>query len=826
MVKNDAIDEFGSTQNREDVPRTILNEVQTIDGVKEAEGNIGNMDSGALIVIDDKGKRIFPSQGPPIFGVNQPHSAILTPWLLVDSKGDNESPQKTTQKVLGDNEVLVDKATADSQGFKIGTLIKVVTNDEVREFKIVGFMRFGTIDGFGGTTWFFFNDKQAGEIVNQVDTYFSISIAAEKGYTQTQVSDNVSKYLESKYPDKYKAITGKEAIEESRKVVDTIFNFFTIFLLVFAGISFLVALIIIINSFAIVMTQRKREYALLRAIGATGAQIRRSVIGESIVIGLLASALGVLGGIGLAALIRTILKAVNFGLPAGSLVIPASAIYMGIIIGTLATFVSAFFPAWHASRVPPIEALRDTAFEKNRKMIYRLAFSLLLLIIAIVTIFAGYNKSKTDAGSGLQIIGTGIAILLLYVVIALPMFIKPFTKMVGSKVAGVLLVFFGGRRAFGITGEIARRNNFRNPRRSAKTSLALMVGVALVVFITVFASSATDSFNSYLKQTFSADIIVGSFTSQAGNLGEQRCESIEEESYVKYASCLNATSVDYVSAPGVVKSRILLSSKTDHLSDLFSFEYSGKVNKLNANEVLVTKDIAKDDALKIGSVIELRGQKATSKYSVVGIIDRSLDGPGGDTLVVDSKGLEKIQNYEPSSLAMVVLDKGVGGKAGKAKLDNLLKDTGIEVNDLESIRKQQQKSLNNILGFVYGLLALSIIIAAIGILNTMSLSILERRKELGLMRAIGTSKSQVRGFVRFESIILAVLGTTIGILFGIGSGYLLIKSLKNEGFTSFSVSPISIIVIVFLSAFIGSIAGAWPAWRATKVDMLKAISSE
>lgn len=810
------------------IDRTLLDEINKIPGVREAQGDIRNDASKPVTVIDSKGKRIFPLQGPPVFATGLPKSAILTPWILVDNKGENFSAQKTIEKQLGDNEVIIDKASADTQNLKIGSKIKIVTSTDVREYKVSGFMRFGTADGFGGSAWLFFNDKQAGDIVEQVDSYGSISVAAKQGVTQKELSNSIQKQLDKDHPGKYEVNTGDQMVKDSQKPFKTFFDFFTIFLLVFAGISFLVAFIIIVNSFAIIMTQRKREYALLRAIGATGAQIRRSVLGESLVVGIVASLFGVLGGIGLATAIRAIFKAAGAGIPAGKLVIPNSSIYIGIIIGTLATFISAFFPAWHASRVPPIEALRDSAFEKNRKMLYRFIFSSLILIISIILIFIGYNKAKTDSGDGLQVIGIGIVFLLLYVVVALPMFIKPITKIVGSRVAGVLLVVFGGRRAFGVTGEIARRNNYRNPRRSAKTSLALMIGVALVVFITVFASSATATFDNYLKQTYSADLIVGSFGGGGGTqLSQKRCDDIDAQNFITASSCVRVNVIQFAEN-GTDKSlsyEALLGAKTKDLDKLFTLEYTGRVNNINKDEILVTKDLAKKSNLKVGKNVTIIGAIEKRQFKVAGILDQSILGDG-NTFIVDMKALDQIVPTVPSNLSFVLLKDNVKTSEAKDKLDILFKDTGIEVNDLKSIRDQQQKSLNNILGIVYGLLALAIIIAAIGILNTMSLSILERRRELGLMRAVGTSKSQVRGFIRFESVILSVLGTAVGMCFGLGSGYLLIKSLKSIGFTSFSINPVSMIVIVFLSALIGVIAGAWPAWRATKVDMLKAVTTE
>lgn len=817
---------FDDVQKVENVPKSLVDVIGTLPSVREVEGSNNNYNEGTLVVIDKEGNRVFPRQGPPTFAISQPRSALLTQWILVGKDDENLSAKETVSVNLADNEVLVDKATAFAHDFKIGKTVKIVTDTDVRSFTVKGYMRFGTADGFGGTANFFFNDKQAGEILKQTDSFASISVAAKPGVTQEELKKDIDKTLKAGYAQKFDVKTGQELIEESQDIVDTIFTFFTYFLLVFAAISFLVALIIIINSFAIIMTQRKREYALLRAIGATGGQILRSVIGESLVVGFIASTFGVVGGIGIAAGIKEILKAANFKLPAGPLVIPTSSITLGIIVGTVATFISAFFPAFNAARTAPIEALRDSAYEKNKRMFLRICFSVFLILVALALIFAGYQKSKDDTGQGLQIVGAGIVILLLFVVIALPIFIKPFTKVVGSKVAGVLLVVFGGRRAFGITGEIARRNNYRNPRRSAKTSLALMIGVALVVFITVFVSSTTASFNSYLKQTYSADIIIGGFDPGDTQLSQSRCDEIDSQSFNKASSCLQAAGLDFYSSKTKFEKKQVFAVNSENLDKLFTLKYSGEVNGLGESGMIVSKDVAENENLKVGSSTSLSGSKGKQEFKITGILEDGILGPGGDTIVIDSLALNKIEAPQNAFLSLVVLKSDVEPKTAKVAFDKILKNTGIEVNDLKTIRQQQQDSLNSVLIFVYGILALAIIIASIGILNTMSLSILERRRELGLMRAVGTTKAQVRGFVRFESIILSVLGTAVGIVFGIGSGYILIKSLKSEGFTSFSVNPVSMLVIVFISAFIGSVAGAWPAWRATKVDVLKAITVE
>lgn len=852
--RNESNRVLGNNEKVTYIPREILDEVKTVPGVKGVQGEIGIAN---LTVIGKDGKRIFPVQGPPTFAYAMPTSAELTPWLLVGKNDANLTPQQTVQKTLADNEVIVDLATANAKNLTIGKSVKIVTDQDVRSFKIVGYMRFGTADGFGGTAAFFFNNKQASEISQQKDTYYAISIAAEDGISQEEIASRVRVSLAESHPKEYRVITGERLIKKSQDEVGTFFDFFTIFLLVFALISFLVALIIIVNSFAIIMTQRKREYALLRAIGATGGQIRRSVFGESIIVGLVASALGVGGGVGLTIGIKALLNAFDFGLPAGKLVIPATAVIIGMVVGTLSTFGSAFFPAWVASRVPPVAALSEAAFEKNRRMKFRIVTAVIVGIIAVATVAYGYQMNTTDATEKLKIIGTGFTIFLGFIVIALPLFVRPFTAVLGSRPAGIFFILFGGRRAFGITGEIARRNNYRNPRRSARTSLALMVGVFLVVFITVFTSSATSSFSSYLKDNFAADIVVGDLGSITGSLSETRCNQIDQQAFVEASSCLNSKNiffgkgVDTKDSRVAGKTRIVYGINTEKTSTLFPIKHAGSIDELGSagislnkkaslvppsvertttdlgeNGVAISKDVAEKQNLKIGDKVTMFGDAGKLVFTVRGITEEGILGPGGQMVLIDISALRQLEKVDAAPASVVVLKSGVKTDKAVASFEKIFKDTGIEVNDLKTVRDQQIKSVNNVLSFFYGLLGLAIIIAAIGILNTMSLSILERRRELGLMRAVGTTKAQVRGFVRFESIILAVLGTSVGMVFGIGCGYIFIKSLDGEGFTSFSVNPVSMIAILFISALIGFIAGAWPAWRATKVDVLKAITVE
>lgn len=817
--------DFGDAE-RDYIPQSVLADVQANPDVKVAEGEIGESN---LIVLDTKGLKIFSTQGPPTLGSALPKVAELSQWHKVAKNGDSISIKDTINTSLADDEVLVDKASADAQKFKIGTKVNIVTKTDVRTYKIVGFMRFGSADGVGGAAVFFFNDAQITHIAGQGDTYQNINVAVKDGVTQEEAEKNIQAALDKKYPGKYEAITGKKLIKDSQKNIQEVLTFLTVGLLCFSVVSFLVALVIIINSFAIILAQRKREYALLRAIGATGGQIRRSVFAESSILGLISSAIGVLGGIGLSAGLKALMKALEVTLPEGPLVIPNSSIIIGMVVGTVATVGSAFFPAWVASRVPPIEALRDSAFEKAPKWFRRYIFAAVVLAIAVFTVVSGFMKPINR-----QTIGIGMVLVGVFVVVILPILVKPFTKIVGSKVAGVILVIFGGRRAFGITGEVARRNNYRNPKRSARTALALMIGVALVVFITVFTASATSTFTNYLKTNYAADIIVGDFGSLPTSLSPERCKAIDSESYIKTSSCVTLARVQFSPTSELNAGEQRLSSKTESvvglktekLTTLFTMKYKGELNDLGEDGIAVSKDVAKDQKIGIGDKVTLEGDLSKKVLTVKAVTEEGLLGPGGDAYIIDSKSLNKIQTARAAFVSMVVVKDSASPLDARASLQTLLKNTGIDVNDLKTVRDQQVDQVNSFLNIFYALLMLAIVIATIGILNTMSLSILERRRELGLMRAVGTTKAQVRGFVRFESVILAVLGTTVGMLFGIGCGWLFIKSLKDEGFVTFSVAPGTLVTILFLSALIGIIAGAWPAWRATKVDVLKAITVE
>ncbi len=810
----------GFTKTPKPIPRSLVSEIKKVDGVRAVEGSVSVQN---LIVINQDGKREFSSNGPPTFGFNLPENDKLSPWVLVGSNDQSLTSSDVVNFDLGENKVLVDKATAKIKGYKIGSRILVVLGESVREYTIAGFVRFGSADGIGGSAAFIFTKDQITDIANRGDTYTDILISASKGVSQEELRDNIAAHFNENDLKNFEVLTGKEITKETQASIRETLSFFTIGLMAFAIIAFLVALIIIVNSFAIILAQRKQEYALLRAIGAKSGQILISVLIEAFIVGIISSGIGILSGIGLAIGIRKVMDASGLVFPPGSLIIPPTTVIAGFAVGTLATIGSAFFPAWKASRIAPIEALRESAYEKNKGWRFR---GIVVAILALISIFLIWNAFSKE--NKITPMGVAIGALFITLLFSVPLLVRPFTLLIGSKPAGILLFPFGGRHAFPLTGDvivnqIAKRNNYRNPRRTGRTALALMVGVSLVVFITVFASSVSATFTKYIENNFKADLIVGGFDGSS-QLTTQRCNEIINDSSVQGATCFAWSKIKVTfSDSKTLNDQFVYGISSQHFSDVLATEFQGDMN-LGENGVGVAKKYAQDLGLKIGDKIRLQGSSGTKDYSVKAITDEPFfDG----NLAIDITSFHNIEERpQPSPVALVAIKEGVSVHQAQASLEHVLKNTGIEITDQKTLRDQQLSQINSMLLVFYGLLALAIIIATIGIINTMSLSILERRRELGLIRAVGATKRQVRAFVRLESVIIAVIGTLIGVVTGIATSYLLIVALKDKGLNSFEIDPISILTIVLLSALIGFLAGAWPAWRATKVDVLKAVTVE
>jgi len=815
---------FGETDERAGLDKSILQQVKAVDGVKSAEGEIQVFNP---IILDDKGDRLFNSAGgAPVLGFKWGTDDILKVWRLVGEDDKSLTAEQTANIEIADNTVFVDKATFDSKNFKIGTKLSIIFPDGPKEFSVAGAVRFGEADGAAGAPSFLFNEEQITELAQRGNTYDAISVVAEDGLSQKEVVEKI-KIAFADSDLNIKVITGDAAAKENQDTIKEALSFFNIALSAFAAIAFVVAIVIIINSFAIILAQRQREYALLRAVGAKASQIRRSVILESLVVGLVASATGVATGIGLAVLIKSALAAFGLDLPDGPLEVQTSSIVVCLVLGTLATVLSAFIPAFISSRIPPIAALSEAAFEKKKKWWPRATLATISGIIFVTIITLALTDST---GSKIRDTSIGLGAGFMFLIFVIPFLVKPFTLLIGSRVAGVFLLPFGGRHAFSVTGMIAKRNNSRNPRRTSRTALALVIGVALVSFVTVFAASVNKTVDVTLKKNFVGDFIVSSDGIEP-IVTPQLCEQIVAQDFVQASTCLKSRSASFAiteqdrsdlnNANGAYISGF--NSKT--ITEFYATPFRGDLNNLGADGVAVTKQFAESKDLELGSKILIRLDAGQRDFTVKAIVDGGIPIDFIE-MMIDNSAYDELSTIKTATSAIVLLEDGINTNVARTDLEELTRGTGASVNDQKALRDQNAAQINQLLSLIYALLGLAIVIASIGIVNTMSLSILERTRELGLLRAVGMSKRQVRNSIRFESVITAVMGTAIGIVFGVSGAYFLIQALKQDGLDQFATGGTSLIAIVALSAFIGVLAGAWPAWRATKIDILKAVSTE
>ncbi|MEZ5340865.1 MAG: FtsX-like permease family protein [Acidimicrobiales bacterium] len=612
--------------------------------------------------------------------------------------------------------------------------------------------------------------------------------------------------LNAALPTGTEAITGTAATEEAQSSIAQALSFFNGFLLAFAMIALFVSAFVITNTFAILVAQRSRELALLRAIGATRSQVLRSVLAESFVIGIVGSILGLVFGILLSYGLRAMLSAIGLELPGGGILLQTRTVVVSLLVGVVVTVLAAVLPAWRASRIAPIEALRQAAAEPWQRNRTRFLAGLLVLAIGAGTLLYGLLIPK------LVFAAIGAAILFIGVFILGPAIAKPVTGLISLPVA----------KFRGVTGTMARENTLRNPKRTARTASALTIGVALVAGVTVLTASTKTSIENTIGESF-----VGDFVLDSGSFGPQ--------------SGLSPTVVDELAAvPGVDKAagfQIGL-GEIDGKGDFFAvfdptvtFDFidvgliAGSPADLRPGSIFLLENKAEDLGLTIGDTV-------TAKFPSSGQLTLTVAGlyteaayPGNfivNTTDYNVAGAERLY-----SQAFVQLKSGVTAAETKPALEAIAATyPNADLQDRETYIKEQGAQLNQILGLFYVMLVMAIIIAAFGIMNTLRLSVLERTREIGLMRAVGMTRSQLRSTIRWESIITAVFGALLGVVLGLFLGYSIVLALRDQGTIAFTVPWLSLLIVVLLAALVGVLAAIWPARKAAAMNVLDAIATE
>jgi putative ABC transport system permease protein len=769
------------------VDESVLDQVRRADGLAAAEGSV----DGFARVIDREGEPVGnPATGAPTLGGSWIEVDELDPFDIADG----EPP-------TADGEIVLDQGTFEATDYELGDMVPVQTQVGVEEFELVGVARFGTADSPGGATYVLWSIDDAQRLLGEPGQFTSIGAVADEGVSQDELVASIAEQLDDGTTE---VVSGAEITEETQSAIGEQLGFITIFFLVFALIAVFVGAFVIYNSFTIVVAQRTREMALLRAIGARRRQVRRAVVVEAVVVGLLGSAIGFVVGLGLAALLGAVLQ-----LPEGALAILPSSVVIAIATGLIVTVFSSLVPAWRASRVPPLAAMRDVAVDRSGRTPVRFLVGVGIVALGVAAVMAGAFGSRPAT------VGIGVLAVFIGVLVASPGLARPVSRVLGAPLA----------RLRGVAGTLARENAGRNPKRTSATAQALMIGVGLVTFILVINTSIRASLDQALEEGFVGDFVVDSGTFGMIGLPSSVAEEIAELPEV-------AESVPVRFAPAEVGGEEHgVTGTAEGAFEVLDLDLLDGRASLAPDEVVLSEDVAEDTGLGVGDQVEIdflddaRPEDARTA-TVSGVYST---GPATDLggYVV---GVEVFQAALPTSTdfqVFVQLQDGVSVAEAEPALERIVDPLpSAEVQSVEEYKDEIGSQLDILLGLIIALLLLAVGIAFLGIVNTISLSIIERTRELGLLRAVGMRRRQVRAAVRWESAIISLFGTLLGLAVGLLGGWGIVRALRDEGFEVFAVPVLWLAVISVVAGLLGLAAALIPAWRASRMNVLEAIATE
>ena len=766
---------------------SAVSALDTILKVKGVSAAVGDMQSYAR-VIDKDGKPIGQDQGPPTFGgIASESSAGL--WSVEDGR-----------LAVGPKEMMLDRETAEKGKFEIGDTVRVNALSGTREFLLVGIANYGDVSSPGGATFALFDQPTASEFLLKPGFVDAFLIKGDG----TLSDEELAKAIDAALPSdaKLETLTGAEITEETTSQIKTVLGFFTAFLTAFSYIALGIGCFVIYNVFSITAAQRQRESALLRAIGASRRQVTISLLVEALIVGVLGSAIGFVAGIGLSRALSALLNAIGLEIPTKGLTIDSNAIVQTVLIGTVITVLSAILPALRSGRVPPVAAMRDVALDTVQKLTRRVAIGLVLIVAGAVALFNAMN------GAPVTILGVGVLGVFAGVLVIGPALSKPVAALLGKPVSALR----------GVTGEMSQQNAARNPKRTARTAAPVLIGVALVTAFTALAASIKNEIRESIGSSFRGDYALSVNSRGFGGIPITITDQLTQLAEVD-----QATGVGFIAAKVGDESPFVLvfNPKTsDGLYDLEMLE--GRQQGLAKNEILVEADKALDKNLTIGSGVQVTLVDGRSmQLTVAGTYT---DAYGN--YAVSRELFEGSNTPLFDSFVYIKAAKGVSDESARTAISAVSEDLGIgKLESRDEYIDTQAGQVDQFLALIYGLLFLSVIIAIVGIIITLLLSVFERRREIGLLRAVGMTRSQVRTIVRWESVITSLFGAVTGVVLGILSGIVIVISLNDSGFSAFTL-PIANTFIILVGAFIiGVIAAVFPAWRATRTNIIAAIAS-
>lgn len=781
-------------EQRPSVNASLAQSLSDVPGVAAAEGTI----VGYARLIGKNGKPLGnPATGAPTLGANWSLWPQLNPMHIVAG----HAPRLA-------NEVVIDKRSARDGQLRVGDTTTVIVKGPPQRVRISGIAAFGTADSMDDASVVMFTTPVAERLITAPGKVSTISFIASPGVSQQQLADNLRRVL----PSGTEAVTGATITKELQTAFQKMISFFSTFLLIFAVVALLVGSFMILNTFAITVAQRTRENGLFRALGASRRQVLGAVLIEAVVVGVIASLIGLAAGIAVAAGLKALLGVLGFDMPAGGVVFGARTIIVSVLAGLIVTIVAAVSPARKAAKVPPVAAMQDvqvgsTGYGSKERVIV----GIVMLAAGVGALFTGLF---TNIVSPILIVGAGALLVFLGVSVLGRTVSLPLSKVIGAPLP----------RLRGVTGSLAQENAMRNPKKTAASASALMIGVGLVGFITILASSMTASVNAAIDRSFAGDMVIDSGGGLIGGVDPALATQLNKLPQVSAATGVAAGSAK-------VFGQVEQISAVDPATAAKIFDVGaqqGSIGNLNKTGIAVYKDVAKKEHLKLGDTVPVVFTDTGPQKLRVALIYGDNTAAPAPRYFVGTPAYNA--NFSTRYDAQVFVKKAPTATTAAAlaavKKLAVRYAPGSTVMDRAAYRAEKVKPINRLLMLVYALLALAILIALLGIGNTLALSIFERTRELGVMRAVGMTRSQLRSTVRWESVVIALQGTVLGLLIGVFFGWALVLAMKDQGVSVFSVPYMNLAIVVVVAALAGVVAAIPPSRRAAKLNILRAIVTE
>ncbi len=794
------IDFQGTSATAPPVDESLVDDVRALPDVEAASGSVSDETNTKIIGSD--GKAINTQGAPSLgFGIDpSPEAQRFNPLNLVEGTWAD-----------ADGEVVIDAGTADREDYAIGDTIEISTIQPKQDFEITGIAKFGDVDSLGTATFAIFNLPTAQKLLDREGQVDSISVAGVDGTTPEQLINEIQPIL----PADAQVRSGAVEAQEDKDEISEFTSFIEYFLLAFAGIALFVGAFVIFNTLSITVAQRTREFATMRTVGASRRQILWSVIVEALTIGIIASVIGLFVGFGLALGLNELFKALDLELPTANMVYATRTIVVSLLVGTIITLIAGLFPAIRATRVPPIAAVRE-GYTLPKSRLSPFVPYIAVAVIGLSLFLLGYSMFKDDLDTASRLLSIAGGVILLFIGVA----------MISSRLVRPLAAIVGlpARAIGGAAGKLARGNSVRNPGRTASTAAALMIGIALVTFVAVLANGMKASNREAIEDQVAADYVVTAqdgFTPFVAAAGDAIAGSPDAEVVANVRSDLGKVDDASTYVTGIDPQTIL---------QTYNFDWKegddSVVQNLTNDQVIVDAKFAEDHDIAVGDTISiLTPSGETLEQQVVGLYEPPPFYPLLGGVSVTTETFDSAYDRPRNQFTFVNVPNGAS-TATTASLETAVADfPDAKIQTREDWITQQDEDFNQFLVMLYVLLALSVIVSIFGMVNTLVLSVYERTRELGMLRAVGMTKRQARRMVRHESVITALIGAALGLPLGIFLAALVTRALQ-EFDVRFSIPWGQLVVFAIIAVIVGILAAIMPARRAAKLNVLRALQYE